>query len=149
MGQNVDDDEEGSPRRFELAVLIRHPTLHPREITAALGSSPQVQQIVGEPRQTPKGTPLPGTYKRTVWRYGVRHEVRNQWFAKVLTEFVDSLVPHRDFLHHLRSTGGDAILMLEFLGDAYLGDDIPSETLAKLADLRLELGLEVFMVPQS
>jgi hypothetical protein len=124
--------------------------MHPAEITAALGMDPLIQHVVGEPRRTPKGTHLPGTHPRTGWRYSNRYEVKDQWFSEELTELVDRLVPHKDFLHHLRSTGGEAMIIVQFLGDdGYFGDNIPLETLANLADLKLELGIECYMVPQN
>lgn len=144
------DFEEGTPQRFAVQLFIRHPTMHPAEITAALGMDPLIQHVVGEPRRTSTGTHLPGIYQRTGWRYSNRYEVKDQWFAEELTELVDRLVPHKDFLHGLRSTGGQAMIVVQFLGDdGHFGDEIPSETLAKLVDLKLDLGLEVYMVPQS
>lgn len=123
--------------------------MRPDEITDALGLDPLNQQVVGEPRWTPKGTHRPGTYHRTSWRHSVRYQVRHQWFAEEVTKLVDRLVPHKDFLHRLRSTGGEAVIIVQFLGDGYFGDSIPSETLAKLADLKLELGIECYDVPQN
>lgn len=53
------------------------------------------------------------------------------------------------FLAELKSTGGRAVVIVGFLGDGYFGDEIPVETLAKLAELGLDLGIECFSVPQS
>jgi hypothetical protein len=39
-------------------------------------------------------------------------------------------------------------VIVKFL-DGYFADQIPQETLRKLADLRLDLGLEAYNVPQS
>jgi hypothetical protein len=63
--------------------------------------------------------------------------------------FVGRLEPHKEFLTNLRATGGSATVIIQFLGDGYLADDIPLTTLAKLGELGLSLGIECFVDPQS
>jgi hypothetical protein len=42
------------------------------------------------------------------------------------------------------------MLIVQFLGDdGHFGDVLPLDTLAKLTGLQLELGVEVYTVPQS
>lgn len=143
------EDEDGAQRRFDVDLFIVHPTLDPAEITAALGLQASVEHRVGEPRKTPKGTPLPSNYRDTRWRHSVRYNVKNQWFADCLTSLVDRLTAHKAFLTNLRSTGGEAMVIIQFLGDGYFGDKVPRETLGKLIELGLDLGIECFAVPQS
>lgn len=141
-------DLKENTRRFEVDLFIVHPTLDPADITAALAFEGHFTQTVGRPRATPIGTPLKGTYRDTRWRHCVRYEVEGQWFAKEVSNFVRSLLPHKDFLKDLRRTGGRAELIIAFL-DGYFGDDLPRDTLAMLVELDLDLGLEVFMIPQT
>jgi hypothetical protein len=143
------DTEDGTPRRFQVDLFIVHPALDPAEITAALGLEAQYIHRFGAPRGTPAGNLLPGTFQDTRWRYSVRYEGEDQWFAERFTEFVDRLKPHKAFLSSLRSAGGKASMIIQFLGDGYFGDEILRETLAKLADLELDFGIECFVVPQS
>lgn len=58
-------------------------------------------------------------------------------------------MPHKEFLHHVRSTGGSATVIVQFLGDGYFGDNVPLDTLSKMAELQLDFGIECFSVPQS
>ncbi|WP_393991934.1 DUF4279 domain-containing protein [Xanthobacter oligotrophicus] len=139
--------EDGAQRRFDVELFIVHPTLDPAEITAALGLQASIGHGVEEPRKTPKGTPLLGNYQDTRWRHSVRYDVKDQWFADRLTNLVDRLVPHKAFLVNLRTTGGRASVIVQFLGDGYLGDQVPRETLGKLVELGLDLGIECFSVP--
>ena len=141
--------EDGTSRRFQVELFIVHPTMKPAEITAALGLDGHVIHPVGAQRTTPKGTPLPGKYRDSRWRHSVRYEIKDQWFAEVVTKLVDRLVPHKSFLRNLRSTGGRTCVVVQFLGDGYFGDEIPRDTLAKLVDLELDLGIECFQVPQA
>lgn len=62
---------------------------------------------------------------------------------------VARLVPHKAFLNHVRSTGGKAQIILQDLGDGYLGDTMPFELLAKMVELKLDFGIENFKTPQS
>ncbi|WP_448149006.1 DUF4279 domain-containing protein [Labrys miyagiensis] len=147
--QGILPSEDGAQRRFDVELFIVHPTLDPAEITAALGLQARIAHRVGEPRKTPKGTPLPGNYQDTRWRHSVRYDVRHQWFADRLTNLVDRLIAHKIFLANLRSTGGRASVIIQFLGDGYFGDQVPHETLGKLVELGLDLGIECFSVPQA
>ncbi|MGH6882775.1 hypothetical protein [Hypericibacter sp.] len=144
-----EQDEAGDPRRIDVELFIRHPTLKPAEITAALGIEPLIVRGVGEPRRAPSGKLLGGTYERTAWRHSIRYKLTEQWFAEKVTLLVDLLLPHRSFLTGLRATGGETEIIVQFLGDGYLGDHVPVDTLVKMADLQLDFGIECFAVPQS
>jgi len=143
------DAEAGAPKRFDVELFIVHPTLDPAEISAALGLDAKFSHCVGEQRKTPKGTPLEGTHRDTRWRHTRRHETPDQWFADKVAELLDRIEPHREFLKKLRATGGRACVIVQFLGDGYFGDEIPQETLKKLADLELDLGIECFTDQQQ
>ncbi len=141
--------DEGSPRGVDVELFIVHPTMPPEEITAVLGLEAHFEHRVGDLRKTPKGTSLKGQYRDTRWRHCIRYELKDQWFADKITMLVDRLAPHRAFLHRVRATGGEAEIIVQFLGDGYLGDNVPLETLAKMAELQLDLGIECFNAPQS
>jgi hypothetical protein len=148
-GEDTDVDE-GPSQRIAVQLFIVHPTMSPAEITAALGIEAHIAHPVGEPRKTPRGTPLEGHYRDTRWRYSIRHELRTQWFADKIDALVNSLTPHKAFLNRVRATGGRAQIIVQFLGDdGYFGDTLPLQTLATMAELQLDLGIECFTVPQS
>lgn len=142
------DGEAGAPKRFDVELFIVHPTLDPADISAALGLDAKFSHCVGEQRKTPKGTPLEGPHRDTRWRQTRRHETQSQWFADKVAELLDRIEPHREFLKKLRATGGRAYVIEQFLG-RYFGDEIPQDTLTKLAELELDLGIECFTVPQQ
>jgi hypothetical protein len=146
---DVDIDPSGFDRRFLVQLFIVHPTIAPSEITSALGLEAHFAHIVGEPRRTPKGNTLPGSYPDTRWRHSIQCEAANQWFVGELEALVNRLDPHKAFFNHLVDTGGSAELIIQFLGDGYFGDSLPSRLLTKIGDLRLSLGIEVYTDPQS
>jgi hypothetical protein len=143
------DSEDGTLRRFDVELFIVHPTIDPAEITAALGIEPVRTHRVGDSRRTPKGKPLPGNYPDTRWRHCIRHEAKDQWFADEFETRVSRIEPHAAFLGHLRTTGGRTQLIIQFLGDGYHGDTISADTLIKLANMGLSLGVECFVEPQA
>jgi hypothetical protein len=141
-------------RRFDVELLIVHPTIDPSEITMALGLEPKFSHRVGDPKMAPTRTPIvEGNYPDTQWRHSARYTVSHQWFAGRIAGRIESLVahllPHKAFLSCLLQTGGKLTLIVQFLGDGYFGDEMPQSILAKIADLGLSLGIECFMVPQS
>ena len=148
--QRVTDIAAGNvSRRFDVELLIVHPSLNPAEISTALGLEARYAHRVGDRRKTPKGTLLSGDYPDTRWRHCVRCSVTDQWYAAEVTRLVDSLESHKAFFTNLKSTGGSASVIIQFLGDGYLADEIPHATLAKLVDLELTLAIECFVDPQS
>lgn len=142
------DVEANTSKRFDVELLIVHPTLDPVEISTALGLDAKFAHRVGDQRKAPKGALLAGTYQDTRWRYSRRHETPDQWFAGKIAELIDCIEPHKAFLKELRSTGGKTCLILQFLGDGYFGDEIPKAVLARLIDLELDFGIECFADPQ-
>ena len=138
-----------APRRFDIELFIVHPTMTPAEISAMLKMEPQIAHGIGEQRLTPKDTILEGEYPDTRWRYSVRYQTGGQHFSDKLETFVEQLSPLKPAFAHLRSTGGSAEVILQFLGDGYFGDTVPARILALMAELQLDLGIECFIVPQS
>src|SRR5262249_40422598 len=147
MGPVSISDEEGAACRFYLDLFIVHPSINPDEITAALGLEPSHARRFGEKRATPKGRLLEGTYPDSRWRHSVRHEIKGRFFARKIDELLDQLLPHRDFLHQLRTTGGQATLIVYFI-DGYFTDSISNETLSKVVDLGMDLAIECLMEPR-
>jgi hypothetical protein len=139
----MDSELEGVPRRFHVELFIVHPTFVPADISAALGLEADNAHRVGDPRKTPKGTPLSGNYLDTRWRLCVECNVRDQWYAAEVTKLLDRLEPHKAFFADLKSTGGKASVIIQFL-DGYLSDKIPLSALAKMVELGLDLGIESY-----
>ncbi|SEO02209.1 hypothetical protein [Bradyrhizobium sp. OK095] len=137
----------GEPKVVDVELFIVHPTLSPAEISAALGLEGRGHRV-GDPRITPKGRPLEGTYQDTRWRHSTRCELTDQWFVDKIVALIEILTPHKQFLRHVRATGGEAQIIVQFLS-GYLSDTVPIDTLSAIVDLHLDFGIEVFNVPQS
>lgn len=129
--------------RFFLVLFIVHPTLTPEEISKALGMEADIAHCVGAPRRTSKGTLLSGTNADTRWRHGTEYVIEIQWFASEVSRLIDKLQPHKAFFNDVKSAGGTASIVFQFM-DGFLADELSSETLARLGDLDLSLGIECF-----
>ena len=138
-----------SARRFDIDLLVIHPAWSPAKVTEGFGLEPTHAHGVGDDRTTPAGGTLAGAYRDTRRRHAHRYEIEEQGFALEVESFVEALEPRRAFLDELRSTGGRASLILCFLGDGYLGDDLSSELLKRMVDLGLTLGIECFAARQT
>jgi len=151
----MDDDPANMPtkssrRRFNVDVLISHPVMTPDEITSRLGFEPHSFHCAGEQITTPQGKPVgSGVYHDTRWRHCFYLESHDQWFLFGIDEMIEILVPHASFFADLRETGGSASVNISFLGDGYHGDNVPWQMLAKLAELKIDLGVQCFDVPQN
>ena len=126
-----------------IRVLIIHPTLTPEEISGELSLKPRMSKCVGQARRTPKGTPMAGVWPDTRW--SVR-EVRNddRYFFTRLDKLLDRFRQHRDFLRRIAETGGETHFIIELPGGANIGDTLTEQSVAKLADLKGSLDVEVF-----
>jgi hypothetical protein len=143
-----DDDEPGPPKRYDIDLLISHPSWAPAAITRGMRWRPFRSHEVGTPFTTPAGTVLPIRHFDTRWRYEWRYETRGQHFAGALADAVTALEKRAGFLRRLIATGGEVDLTVQFLSDGYFGDAIPPDVLARMAQLGVRLGIEVYNIPQ-
>jgi Domain of unknown function (DUF4279) len=136
-------------KRFDVELWIVHPTMDPARIDEELSIEASVVHCVGDQRKTPKGTLLTGTYGDTRWRHSRRFETSDQHFVDGVMALVADIEEHKAFFHELRSTGGRACVIVQFLGDGYFGDEMPRDLLKRIVDLELDFGIECYTEPQS
>jgi hypothetical protein len=129
--------------RYEIRLLIKHPEMDPARITEELRLKPNLSHRVGKPRMTPKGGPLPGLYRESAWSHWFRVE-RNRLFFADVVKLIDRLEPHKNFLHEIVSGGGRISLIIHLPGDTNIGSTFHWQDMARLAALRINLGIEVF-----
>lgn len=131
------------PAALKLRLLVIHPNADPAEITREVGLEPLRSWRSGEPRQTPKGTRLEGVWPDTRWSHGFTLH-KNATLETAVASALDKLKAAERYLAKLRGTGGSAELIVSLPGDAHPGASVSSELLKGLADLGVDLGIEVF-----
>ncbi|NGO51922.1 DUF4279 domain-containing protein [Allomesorhizobium camelthorni] len=129
--------------RYRVSLRLIHPSMDPDEITTALQMEPKRAWKAGEPRTTPKGTPIAGVFRQTYWYANVcEGRMPPQELAEELDQVLDGLIPYQAFLTRLREEGGRSEFFVGFyLGDQ-AGETYPSTMLAKMAALGLDLSLD-------
>lgn len=126
-----------------MRLLLIHPNADPAEITREIGLTPLRAWRFGEPRFTPKGTRLEGTWHDTRWSHGFELD-RNATIETAIVVALERLTVAGRLLATLRGTGGTAELIISLRSDAHQGASIGADLLKALADLGVGLGIEVF-----
>ena len=139
------------PYEYSVSFRIFHPSANPADFTRVLKMEPRRAWRAGEPRTTPKGTPLRGSYRESYWYTDLCRvtDASEEPLEDALHRFVSQLGAHREFLLGLRNDGGRAEFYIGLNGPASYGLELEPQLLTKVASIGLTLALEVFPVPQS
>jgi hypothetical protein len=130
---------------FKVSVTFRiiHPSINPDEISTQLVLLPRTSGRVGDSRKTPNGDPLKGKNESTYWTYPISCQESNG-LADILESFTDDLEIHRDFLLNLYATGGRLEYFVGWFSGTNSGEEFKHGLLRKLADLHINLSLDVY-----
>jgi hypothetical protein len=136
-------DLEARGLEYRVRVVIDHPADDLAELTRLTGLTPNLCATRGQERFTPKGTRLPGNHPFSIWQYSetFRH---SRAFSLGVRKVADALTPAAATLQKICATGGRARLILDFKGHRNIGDVIEATDLARLGQLGVSLGIEVF-----
>jgi hypothetical protein len=137
------DDEENRDLRYRIRFVIHHPDIDPDRITKTLQLTPQYYAIAGSVRKTPKGNVLPGLHRTSLWSHSFRVE-RHRLFFSEIVKMIDRLEPHKAFLNEIAGSGGFINLIVDLPGDVNIGSDFRWRDMARLSDLHIDLGVEVY-----
>jgi Domain of unknown function (DUF4279) len=137
------DEPQIQPLEYHFRLLIHHPDIDPDEITKALCIEPDRCWRMGEAVKTPKGAIVGGVYNQSTWNKKFTIKDERDFFYTV-AKFATLLQPRIDFLHHLTNSGGEVLLTIDLSGFANIGDTMKWQDLALFADLKINLGVEVF-----
>ena len=131
-------------RSFKVSLGITHPTLDPKDISRALSLSPSQQRKLGQRRVTPKGTLLEGTYQFSSWSHAFDTSGVTE-----LTEFLFSiserLKPHASYFSDLVREGGSVELFCGIFADDNWDENFHHTLLRRLADMAMNLRLDVYL----
>lgn len=132
---------------FSLRLLVSHPSADLGCLASVLGLKPDRTWRKGDPITTPKGRQMPGSYGDSRWSHEWRFKGKKQPAAS-LSQVIDRLGRGRQAFLDIKSSGGEAQLILSLAGYRHIGDTVSCESLRKLADLGLSLGIDVCAEPQ-
>lgn len=131
---------------YSVSLRFTHPFRSPAEITSALQLEPSRLWSVGNPRTTPKGSPLKGVYKENYWVAPiVNGSSTDVSLAGAIASALDRLEAHKGFFQDFVGSGGRSELFIGwFFDDGNSGDVLEHELLARLADFRIDVSLDVY-----
>ena len=133
------DQDEDYALRFRIGMRVTHPTLDLAPVLAPLGIIPMHSKVAGAARVGVKGQSLPGTYRLSFWNWSGDRD-----FAAAAVRLADTLAPHRELFRTLEGSGGSVAISLALIGSNNIGATLSVRDTARLADLRIDLDIEVF-----
>ena len=131
-------------RSFAVSLHVRHPNIDPEVVTNVLGLIPDRSTLAGTLRQrAADGVPTGGTYERSWWYHrfdllGARD------LHPVLAEVVGRLEEHWLFFHRIVNEEGTVELFCGVDADGNWDEALPHALLGRLANLRIDLRLDVY-----
>ena len=136
-----------SAYEFTVSLRIRHPTLDPATITAALGIQPQHTWRAGHPRCDSAGAELGGAYHDSYWMGRLMDEPQlsseSVSVEGMILKKLTNLRRAQAFLEQLHAQGGVAELHVSLYAREDFRIELPSDSLTLLARLHLAVALDV------
>lgn len=136
--------------RFSYFVSFRvtHPTLDPAAITRHVAAEAKVSWAAGEPRKTAKGRPLGGMREESYCAFDMGSGDDGA-LAECLDVAVARVKPARELLRQMRASGGSLTFFVSWFSTGDTGEVFGADLLAEMADLGIELGINVYGPPQA
>jgi hypothetical protein len=132
-----------SGSHFEVSLRVWHPLIDPAEISRELDWIPKASRMVGEPRTTLKGTPLPGVNKESFW-FVELPAIPGGTMTSVIREANQRLASRAAYLSSLVSTGGRIEYFIGWFIDSNEGECIDWQTLVECGELKISLHFDVY-----
>ncbi|HEX4267447.1 MAG TPA: hypothetical protein VHY36_06160 [Steroidobacteraceae bacterium] len=136
-----------SEYEFTVSLRIRHPTIDPAVITAALGIQPQHTWQAGQARCDEAGAEVGGQYHESYWMGGLMDEPQVSSGSVSLEGAIVKILTHlrraQSFLEELNAQGGVAELLVSLYARDDFRLELPSDSLTLLGRLHLAVALDV------
>jgi hypothetical protein len=136
--------------RFRLSLRIFHPTMEPAAITSIVGLQPDFFWKIGDRKRTRRGTELPETHEENYWCaelcefYSPPSELTAE-----LDKALDKLRGYKEFLQETRKQGGRCEFFIGWFCAPMDGELLLHVTLAGMADLGIDLALNIYAEPET
>lgn len=136
-----------SAYEFMVSLRIRHPTIDPTAITAALNIQPQHTWRAGEPRCDQEGQELGGAYRDSYWMGSLMEEPQlsadGLSVEGVILKTLSQLRRAQSFLDQLSTQGGVAELLVSLYARSDFRLELPTDAVTLLGRLHLALTVDV------
>ena len=140
------------PYSYQITLRIFHPSIEPNEITESLAMQPKRAWKAGQPRQTPKGTPLDGIYSESYWYSDLtdgEHTSEGTLLEDYFDHFCTQLLQHSPFFNRIRKEGGKVELYASSYSKRNYGFEFPPALTQKLTEMGLTLVIDIYPYEQK
>jgi len=138
---------------FSIDLRIWHPNIKPDEITSGLGIRPNRSWEAGQPRSTPKGTPLEGVYRESYWNADPfdrgEYSSTDDSAEDALAEVLEYFEPKKDFVQSLRQNGARVLVQISSFSGRNYAIELSPELMQRFAALGVSLVHDIYSHPQN
>ena len=132
------------PYTYSISLRFRHPNIDLMYIGGLLGLQPNRIWKAGEPRRTPKDTPLEGINKESYWCGRLTNDREKSEKCSLeakLTDWTTKLSTHKTDFDKLLAGGGRIEFFIWIYCEQNLGFELNHNLLANIASLGITLGI--------
>lgn len=142
-----------SDYRFCVSLHVSHPDMVLDEFTDLLGLRPFRVWRRGEPRASPRGTPLEGIYKYNSWA-AKTHEEEHLFSTDIsledyIAQLNRQLLPHKDKFAEVVGDGGYIEYFIGWFSEGNIGAILKPQLMREAAELNIAIGLDVYAYEES
>jgi len=127
---------------FRASLRIFHPSKAASEIVEAMPIPASIINSIGAARKTPKGTPLEGTYSRTL----VVFDLPASSFTSIpafLRAMMNEPFANNSMIENIAKTGGQVSFYISILCPENCGLSLDATLLAQLSSKHIQLDLDI------
>ena len=136
--------EGNNDYRFVASLHVRHPSVDPDEITAALKQEPRSIRRRGERRRSPDGALLAGYYDGNYWSIDLK-SVAGHDVSEFLHNLIYTQMPHAtEFTRRIDDTGGSVSVFIGVFADGFCDFEIAAPTLRLLGGAGVSVRLDFY-----
>ena len=135
------------PYSYEVSLRLWHPSRNLAAATKIFGVRPWRSWKCGEPRTTPRGTAMSGTYPNSYWTARLtdgKGKSKQEHIERFLSRHVLRFSKARAFLSRLRSSGGRAELFVGLYGSRNFAVEMPPELMKSAARLGVAFTFDIY-----
>ena len=128
---------------YNAMLHVRHPNRPLTDVGHRIGLTTRRFHNVGDPRKTPKDTPLPRVYTDNYWCGDLETEDQ-QDITDFLRRIVRRFLDHREFLYEISDTGGEVCVFINVGSSRCCAHQFDRQLLADLAATGLDVRIDFY-----
>lgn len=124
--------------KYQVAFRVRHPSMDPEEICAALGMEATHMWAAKDSRCTPQGFDLPGFFNETYCCFELDDSQKLE-LNSFIRQWNNKLRNHKDYLYELCASGGKLEYFIACFSQVDPKNQLDERTIQELSRMNLDL----------